>query len=302
MPVTPLHPTILPLWLNAVPKKPKAILREAICGVMDRVDQILSRRDAMTPPARLRVRVGCFASYIRIRRYRAVAEEFVDHLSRIGGLTWRSRMLDIGCGCGQMAAPLTSIIGPEGCYEGFDPDAEAIAWCRERISLRFPHFRFASADLANNLYNPRGSVRPEDFRFPYPDHSFDLILLKSVFTHMPHSPMSHYLQEVRRMLRPRGRCLASFFLLNDEARAGIRAGKSVYAFSYAGEGCFVIDPRISDYVVAHDESLLRETATRDGLQVSDPIYYGAWSGRSDYVSFQDMVLFSRDSDIHGSSI
>jgi SAM-dependent methyltransferase len=269
---------------------------------MDFVDRCLARQDPLTPPARLRVRVGCFASYIRVRRYRAVAEEFAGHLSRIGSLTPRSRMLDIGCGCGQMAVPLTSAIGAEGCYEGFDPDAEAIAWCRKQISPRFPHFRFESADLANTLYNPGGRVRAEDFRFPYPDDSFDLILLKSVFTHMPHTPMKHYLGEIRRMLRRDGRCIASFFLINEDARGYIQAGKSVYGFPYAGEGCFVIDPRIPDYVVAHDESILRETAKSFGLRVSDPIHYGAWCGRTNYVSFQDLVVFTRESDSDGSTV
>lgn len=301
--MSPLHPTILPQWLNVIlPKKPKAILRDAICVLADSVDGLMGKRDSLMPPARLRVRVGCFASYIRIEYYRAVASEFTGHLSRIAGLKPDSRILDIGCGCGQMAVPLTSIVGRQGRYEGFDPDLEAIAWCRQQITSRFPHFMFTSADLANALYNPSGSVPAERFRFPYEDGSFDVILLKSVFTHMPHTAMAHYLGEIRRLLRRDGRCLASFFLLNEVARGLIRAGKSTYSFSYTGDGCFLIDPTIPDYVVAYDEAAMRETARRAGLRISQPLHYGRWSGRADALSFQDLVLFVPENEIHESAV
>jgi SAM-dependent methyltransferase len=288
-----LRPTIIPQWLRGlIPVWLKPSLREAICRVVDGLDWVFGRCDALTPPARLRVRVGCFASFIRVDRYRVVGEEFANHLVNIAGLTTDSRLLDIGCGCGQVAAALTSRIGELGAYDGFDPDATAIAWCREHISSRFPNFHFAHADLANTQYNPAGGMRAEEFRFPYADQTFDVILLKSVFTHMPGRQMEHYLSEIQRMLRPGGRCFASYFLLNAESRANIDAGDSAYIFEHQGEGCYILDPNVPDYLVAYDEERVQQAAARAGLKLSDPIHYGSWCGRSRYLSFQDLVLLS----------
>ena len=289
--LTPLHPVILPQWLRAaMPTWLKPWLRDRVCQAIDAVDWWRGQRDSLTPPARLRVRVGCFASYIQRARYQAVGREFADHLRRLCDLNARTCMLDIGCGCGQIAAALADSIQADGRYDGFDPDHAAISWCQSTISARLPHFRFASADLANSLYNPNGRQRAEQFRFPYADESFDLILLKSIFTHMPGMQMQHYLHEIRRMLRPQGVCLLTLYLLNDDSHAHIRAGHSSYAFATPGEGCWVVDAGTPDYAVAHDEAALRRRAADAGLCVSAPIQFGAWCGRSDYLSFQDLVL------------
>ena len=94
---------------------------------------------------------------------------------------------------------------------------QLIEWAQQSISTKFPNFMFRKADIFNKCYNPNGAFKAVDFRFPYEEESFDLIFLTSVFTHMQGAEVRHYLDEIRRALRPGGKCLTTCFLLNGES-------------------------------------------------------------------------------------
>ena len=82
---------------------------------------------------------------------------------------------------------------------------------------RHPSFRFQLADIRNAQYNPTGSQEARAYSFPYPDREFDLALAASVFTHLRPGEIERYVSEAARVLKPGGRLLASFFLLNEDA-------------------------------------------------------------------------------------
>ena len=67
---------------------------------------------------------------------------------------------------------------------------------------------FAHADIANALYNPGGSVRASDYRFPYEDASFDFAFAISVFTHLVQDDAANYIAEAARVLASGGRLLS----------------------------------------------------------------------------------------------
>ena len=46
------------------------------------------------------------------------------------------RILDLGCGCGKLARPLTMYLNSEGGYDGIDITKEVINWCKERYRKR----------------------------------------------------------------------------------------------------------------------------------------------------------------------
>ncbi len=94
-----------------------------------------------------------------------------------------------------------------------------IAWCRGKVTSHFSNFCFQVADVSNRNFNPTGCLRPTEYRLPYPDASFDVVHLRSVFTHMGPREVEHYLGEIARVLAPGGRCLATYFLLNRESLA-----------------------------------------------------------------------------------
>src|SRR5215469_4324110 len=122
-----------PRWSRDLLKgRPKMLLREAICAACDSFDAILRRSDPLTPPCRLRVRVGCFLSFIRAQRFRDVGLEFASHLQSLANLGPGSFLLDLGCGCGQIASAVSDLL-LDGHYQGIDPDREAVDWCSAHI-------------------------------------------------------------------------------------------------------------------------------------------------------------------------
>jgi len=71
--------------------------------------------------------------------YRAVGERFFDIFVRYGRIKPTDRVLDVGCGSGRMAAPLTRYL-TTGSYEGFDISPDAIRWCQNDITKQFRAF------------------------------------------------------------------------------------------------------------------------------------------------------------------
>jgi SAM-dependent methyltransferase len=76
---------------------------------------------------------------------------------------------------------------------------------RENISGSHPNFDFGIVDIQNGVYNPKGSFKSSDLRFPYPDGSFDVMLPSSVFTHIVPQDVRNYLHEIVRVLKSGGR-------------------------------------------------------------------------------------------------
>ena len=135
----------------------------------------------------------------------------VGMLQEICALAPTERVLDIGCGIGRIAVPLTKALHTSGSYEGFDPSADSIQWCQENITKHFPHFRFAHADLYCPLGNPSGPKTAKSFRFPYESNSFDFVFANSIFTHLTVPEVKQYLREIARVLKADGRCYMTFF-------------------------------------------------------------------------------------------
>jgi SAM-dependent methyltransferase len=225
-----------------------------------------------------------------------VAGRWVLAASDVGGLAANDRVLDIGCGPGRIAASLSRYV--EGCsYEGFDVVPQSIRWCQRKISARHPNFRFVLADIRNAQYNPTGSEQADSYTFPYPDDEFDVALAASVFTHMRPREIERYVSEGARVLKPGGRLLASFFLLNDDtqqwlASSGRRAlGEAQHdgVAPYRSE-----DPANPEQMIAVFERDVREMYEGAGLAV-ETVRYGKWCGRRDsYLGFgQDLIVARR---------
>ena len=240
----------------------------------------------MVPPASM--------VYVGIGDFEKIGNEFLRYFIDLAGLRPDEHVLDVGCGIGRMAIPLTGYLSPEGSYRGFDIVKEGIEWCSGRITPRFPNFRFEHSDIYNKHYNAAGAIPAADYRFPYDDACFDFVFLTSVFTHMFPRDLEHYLGEVSRVLRPGGRCFVTLFLLNPESLANISAGRSELDFRHeVSQGCMTVDPRDPEAAVAYDEPSMLGRFGRAGLEVRTPASYGSWSGRGEHLSFQDIVVATR---------
>jgi len=199
-------------------------------------------------------------------------------------------VLDVGCGVGRLAVGLTQFLGPDGRYEGFDIIEKEVAWCQRQITPRFPRFRFQVADIFNKTYHPSGRLRASEFRFPYDQASFDAVVVGSVFTHLLPDDATHYVREIARVLRPGGRVLASFYLLNDRSRAGIEAETSAFSFAFERDAAKVDDDDRPELAVAYGEEVVR--GWFEGAELSVESYMpGEWSTAG--TQSQDLIAARR---------
>jgi SAM-dependent methyltransferase len=223
--------------------------------------------------------------------FRTIGAEFLKLFIEHCGLGPAERVLDIGCGVGRMALPLTQYLMPGvGRYDGVDIVAPGIAWCRENISSVYPDFRFHHIDYAHPLYNPAGAVTTAS-PLPFDDKAFDFIFLTSVITHLSLQQAGVYAAEIARLLAPDGRAFVTAFLMNGPARKALEQGAGRLPFASDGAG-----PEFHAYAdaplaaVAFEEDALLAAFHKAGLRRRRPVRYGHWSGRA-LPDFQDICIF-----------
>ena len=242
------------------------------------------RRARLIPPRGL--------SFVGGGDFEQTGREFLAHFTELGGLRPGDDVLDVGCGIGRMAIPLTGYL-QSGSYAGFDVGREMVRWCARNISSRHPEFTFTWAPIHNAKYNPFGDVSAAEFRFPYPDSSFDFAFATSLFTHLVRDEAQHYLEETARVLRPGGSCLLTFFLLSPEAESEMEAGRAAFRFEHEIEGAATTDPRLPEEAVAYRVDDLRTMIERAGLEVREPIHFGGWANAAGAPTLQDVVVARR---------
>jgi SAM-dependent methyltransferase len=235
--------------------------------------------------------------------YAEVAQNLFRLVRDLTQITPDDRVLDVGCGAGRLAGPLTGFLSTQGSYEGFDPSPERIAWCNEHIAPHHPRFRFTVADVYSGQYNPNATTKASEYAFPYDDGEFDVTLLSSVFTHMLPDDVAHYLDEIARVQKPGGRSMITWFLLNEETERLLeeQKGRRFDPAQNAHDALLSHDcgayrttnPTIPEHVVAYYEDWVRDAYARSGLEVTDPIHYGAWAGRAQTKHNQDVVVARR---------
>jgi SAM-dependent methyltransferase len=257
--------------------------RQVAFAPVELLERIQGRHDPLVPPRWLR--------FVGGGDFRTVGEQLAALLRDVGGLRPDEDVLDVGCGVGRLAVGLTGYLSDEGSYEGFDVVRPGIRWCQRHVTPRRPRFRFAVADIANAEYNPAGRFQAREFPFPYETASFDLVVLTSVFTHMRPDEVQHYLGEIRRVLRPWGRMLATAFVVDDEALRLAEAPGHPLPFLPDARGFYTTTPHRPEVAIGYDEGRLRGFLADAGLRLDhDRVLRGTWAGRPGDVDGQDVLL------------
>jgi ubiquinone/menaquinone biosynthesis C-methylase UbiE len=270
---------ILKALKRAIPKPVKIFIKNLCFDVIDLTDRSERERE-MLPPRRMR--------FVGDGDYKGTGFKFRDMFVQYGGLKPEHSVLDVGCGIGRMAVPLTGFLTGE--YHGFDIVKAGPEWCNENVTPRHPNFHFSHADIKNSMYNPRGRFDASDFKFPFADEAFDVVFLTSVFTHMKPRDVENYLSEISRVLKKGSTCFITMFLLNDESNRSIAENNSTQLISHKLDGFSVVDPKYPEATVGLDESYVRAIYSERSLAIVEPIQYGSWSGRKSFLSYQDVVV------------
>lgn len=220
-------------------------------------------------------------------------EMYLAYFRQYGGLMPHHHVLDVGCGIGRMALPLTYYLSQDGRYEGFDIVETGINWCRKNISASNPNFSFQLVKLKNDLYSDSG-MEASSFKFPYDDKQFDFVFLTSVFTHMVPHEVENYMSEISRVLKKGGVCFATFFTYGKEVPP---SGKSYFTFP-VDKGYFrLLSDKVESANVAFQYSYISETlANKYSMKIKEfvPGYWRDITQKSPGIDFQDIIVFSKD--------
>lgn len=241
---------------------------------------LTGKADPELPPLRMR--------FVGMGDFRAIGEELLNLLVQYGGLRRTDRVLDIGCGIGRVAIPLTRYLDASATYDGFDVVRSGIDWCRRRITPRHPNFRFHHVDVRSSEYRQRGADASH-FRFPFGDGAFDFAFATSLFTHLVYEETRQYLSEARRVLAPGGRLFATFFLLDELATSRLPSLDPRFRFEHAQGPVRYANRDNPAAGVAIDQTAALALIREAGFAAPE-IHYGQWCGREGGVSFQDVVV------------
>ncbi|MCW2760951.1 MAG: Methyltransferase protein [Marmoricola sp.] len=207
------------------------------------------------------------------------------------GLEDEHEILDVGCGVGRLAIGLLASTDFRGRYVGFDVMAKQVRWARRTLSPIAPNFHFRHADVRNARYNPKGKVDPTEFEFPVRGGAFHFATLFSVFTHFYADDVQIYLHELRRVLRPGGTVVATWFLYDDDTLdAAIRT--SAYPMTHRlDEFTIYNDAEDPLRAIAFHKRRVREMIAEAALELV-LIEPGKWNGGPG-PEFQDVVVLRR---------
>jgi SAM-dependent methyltransferase len=258
------------ILLPAIPRNLRWWLRAAYLAPIDALDRLRSDDSVAAPP-----RAHNFSG--AAIDLQANGAGLIAALEEVAGLTPASRVLDVGCGMGRLAMAMAGYLGPTGAYEGLDIVPDGIRWCREHVAAPYGNVHFTLSDVRNDEYNPGGSIAAVDYRFPFEDASFDVVVLVSVFTHMLPPELGHYLDEIARVLALGGRCFATYYLLTPEARDRMANHRSALRFKHDFGSHAVVSTKMPELSVGYHDRYLDEVYARHGL--AGERYPGYWCGQ-----------------------
>lgn len=191
-------------------------------------------------------------------------------------LTMEERILDLGCGNGELAAELEER-GFRGTYLGVDFSPEMLEIARGKVSS--PNYAFHEVDITQ--LEKLTALRE------IPASPFDIVFAFAVLHHIPSEPLRLTLtREIHALLVPQGR----FELSNWNFMASERMRARVVPWEEAGlgdadvdEGDYVLDWRREGrglrYVHHFSEGELGQLAERSGFQVEGKSYSDGEGGR-----------------------
>lgn len=169
------------------------------------------------------------------------------------GLRPGDYLIDVGCGSGRLAKPLSEYL--TGKYLGIDIVPQLVHYARQLVRRHDWRFEVA-AGLA----------------IPEADHEADMICFFSVFTHLYHEHSYLYLEEARRVLKPGGKIVFSFLDFTVEEHWPIFENTARNAYKNALPNVFVGRDAITAWAAHLDLKIeMIEDAAKPFINLRQPI-------------------------------
>jgi SAM-dependent methyltransferase len=221
------------------------------------------------PPYSIRARSNGLTKQFGGKNFAHYGQLLSGLLQRYAFLERSSMVLEIGCGCGRTAIALAGVLD-YGAYTGMDVDRISLNACAQNPLLKGKGFHFDLPDVRNNEYNPGGSFKAENYVFPYGEGKYDIIFLVSVFTHMLTHDVSNYIKEISRMLKPKGVCMITTFLM-DQGRENVG-----FSFPYTEDQHYYYNRHLPEAAVGYYLDFFVSEFTRHNMKLMYDPLWGSW--------------------------
>jgi SAM-dependent methyltransferase len=227
-----------------------------------------------------------------------VAKEILSLLENHISLAAVRSILDVGCGCGRIAAGLTQHLSPLANYTGVDILPGLVKFCRRLITPRYPEFRFFLLEANNQTYDgwrqKGGIVDLTHLSEAMPAGTADLALAISLFSHLNYAPAVEILRAIERMLATGGQAFITMFVVDAEARLNIENGSTGIRFAHRTPSGELFAEKLEDptFAVGYEMEKMDDLVRCAGLRRERWIR-GYWSQGNSGETFQDALVLRK---------
>ena len=219
--------------------------------------------------------------------FHLIGQQYFDWFRASTGLKPNAHVLDMGCGAGRLAFPLSDYLDANGVYTGFDLSERALGFAR-RHARGAARFNFVKAEVQSREYGGAG-LKAAGYRFPAETDSVDAALAISLFSHLLPEDAAAYLREAGRVLKPGGRlCLTGFVVEPD-----MKLDDAVLPLIPYRDGAWAADPKEPERAIGYERAVFEGWLQDAGLELAAPVEPGHWSTPIRIGEFQDRIIVER---------